>query len=51
MPHCIKESDFNPDIHVKVSGPYTLEECQQNCGQSVGGLAIPGEKKDCGCRG
>lgn len=45
MPYCIKESEFNPDIHVKVSGPHTLEECQQNCGQ-VGGLE---HKEDCGC--
>lgn len=47
MPHCIKESEFNPEIHVKVAGPYTLEECQQNCGQPVSGLST--EKKDCGC--
>ena len=45
MPYCIKVSDFDPDIHDKVSEQtYTLEECQQNCGQ-VGGL----EHKECGC--
>lgn len=32
MPRCIKESEYNPDIHVIVGGPYTLEECQSNCG-------------------
>lgn len=46
MPHCIKESEFDPQIHVKISGPYTIEECQQNCGQSVGALE---NKEDCGC--
>jgi hypothetical protein len=45
MPQCIKESEYNPNIHIKVSGPYTLEECQSKCGQ-LGALQ---EKKDCGC--
>lgn len=46
MSHCIKESEFDPAIHVKISGPHTLEECQQICGQ-VGAQ----ETKDCGCSG
>lgn len=44
MPYCIKESDFDPSVHIKVSGPHTLEECQQNCDQVSGQGA-----KDCGC--
>ena len=44
MPRCIKESEYNPDIHVIVGGPYTLEECQFNCG-SVSLM----KSKDCGC--
>lgn len=47
MPYCIKESDFDPAIHVKVSGPYTIEECQQNCGQV--GMLVEEKKQDCGC--
>jgi hypothetical protein len=31
MPHCIKESEYNPSIHTIVSGPHTLEECLENC--------------------
>lgn len=44
MSRCIKESEFDPNLHIKISGPYTLEECQQNCGE-VSGQA----SEDCGC--
>jgi len=53
MPYCIKESEFDPAIHEKVAGPYTLAECQQNCGQ-VGGQSVAEakqEKNGCGCGG
>lgn len=45
MPYCIKASEFSPDIHVKISGPHTLSECQQICG--VSSLSVP--NKGCGC--
>jgi hypothetical protein len=53
MPYCIKESEFNPEIHAKVTDPEALAWCQQNCDQ-VGGLAVAqakDEKSDCGCGG
>lgn len=32
MPNCIKVSEYDPSVHVIVSGPYSLEECLSNCG-------------------
>lgn len=46
MPTCIKQSEYDPSIHIIVAGPYTLEECQANCG-SVS--MMKSDKKDCGC--
>lgn len=48
MPHCIKESEYDPSIHVKISGPHTLDECAEICGSS--GFMKQDEKDDCGCR-
>lgn len=52
MPRCIRESEFNSALHVKISGPHTLAECQQICG-GVTGLNVPGVQDQassgCGC--
>jgi len=48
MPRCIKQSEFDPALHVKISGPHTLEECQQICGDT-GGLTSSSVQKQSGC--
>jgi hypothetical protein len=48
MPYCIKVSEFNPDIHAKISGPHTLSECQQICGMNALN-ANSVKSSGCGC--
>lgn len=51
MPHCIKESEYDPSIHVKISGPHTLAECAEACGSLSSGFMKQNEKGECGCLG